>query len=159
MINLTRRYMILMSVLLHSWHYYPRHMFDETKKKEAATITVFCSKLEYLKRQSRLFLIFSALEPQFHHSWNICIEDYATGQCIIQGYSCVYRYRPGARLTKAYDVTIQRYRNSHAKIENSKIHVLRCMGSKFCVKFQRCPLKFHTKFWTHTPQKMHFTRF
>ena len=35
---------------------------------------------------------------------------------------------PGARLTKAYDVTIQRYRNSHAKIENSKIHVLRCMG-------------------------------
>ena len=66
---------------------------------------------------------------------------------------------PGARLTKAYDVTIQRYRNSHAKIENSKIHVLRCMGSKFCVKFQRCPLKFHTKFWSHTPQKMHFTRF
>ena len=35
---------------------------------------------------------------------------------------------PGARLTKAYDVTIQIYRNSHAKIENSKIHVLRCMG-------------------------------
>ena len=94
MINLTRRYMILMSVLLHSWHYYPRHMFDETKKKEAAVITVFCSKLEHLKRQSRLFSIFSALEPQFHHSWNICIEDYAIGQCIIQGYSCVYRYRP-----------------------------------------------------------------
>ena len=53
---------------------------------------------------------------------------------------------PGARLTKAYDVTIQRYRNSHAKIHDSKMHILRCMGSKFCVKFQRCPLKFHTKF-------------
>ena len=52
----------------------------------------------------------------------------------------------GARLTKAYDVTIQRYRNLHAKIEDSKIHILRCMGSKFCVKFQRFPLKFHTKF-------------
>ena len=26
-------------------------------------------------------------------------------------------------------------------------------------KFQRCPLKFHTKFSTHTPQNMHFTRF
>ena len=37
-----------------------------------------------------------------------------------------------------------RYRNSHTKIEDSKIHILRCMGSKFCVKFQRCPLKFHT---------------
>ena len=64
----------------------------------------------------------------------------------------------GARLTKAYDVTIQRYRNSDAKIEDSKMHILRCMGSKFCVKFQRCPLKFHTKFWTHTTQDMHFTR-
>ena len=37
------------------------------------------------------------------------------------------------------------------------MHILRWMGSKSCVKFQRCPLKFHTKFWTHTPQNMHFT--
>ena len=65
--------------------------------------------------------------------------------------------RSGTRLTKAYDVTIQRYRNSRAKLENSKMYILRCMGSKFCVKFQRCPLKFHTKFWTHTPQNIHFT--
>ena len=67
--------------------------------------------------------------------------------------------RSWARLTKAYDVTIQRYRNSHAKIENGKIHILRCMGSKFCAKFQRCPLKFHKKIWTHTPQHMHFMRY
>ena len=66
---------------------------------------------------------------------------------------------PGVRLTKAYDVTFQRYRNSHTKIENNKMHILRCMGSKFCVKFQRCPLKFHTKFCTHTPQNMHFTTY
>ena len=66
--------------------------------------------------------------------------------------------RPGARLTKAYDVTIQRCRKSHVKIVDSKMHILRCMGSKFCVKFQRCPLKFHTKFWTHTQQNMHFMR-
>ena len=39
------------------------------------------------------------------------------------------------------------------------MHILRCMGSKFCVKFQRAPLKFHTKFWTHTPQNMHFAVF
>ena len=37
------------------------------------------------------------------------------------------------------------------------MHILRCMGSKFCVKFQRAPLKFNAKFWTHTPQNMHFT--
>ena len=57
----------------------------------------------------------------------------------------------GARRTKAYNVPIQRYRNPHAKIEDSKIHILWSMGSKFCVKFQRCSLKFYTRFWTHTP--------
>ena len=44
------------------------------------------------------------------------------------------------------------------KIEESKMHILQCMGSKFCVKFQRCPLKFHAEFWTHTLQNMNFTR-
>ena len=44
------------------------------------------------------------------------------------------------------------------KIKNSKMHILRRMASQFCVEFQRCPLKFHTKFWTHTPQNVHFTR-
>ena len=38
------------------------------------------------------------------------------------------------------------------------MHILWWMGSKFCVKFQRCPLKFHPKFWTHTQQNMYFTR-
>ena len=37
--------------------------------------------------------------------------------------------RPGARLTKAYDVTIPRYRNSHEKKGNSKMHIL-CEISK-----------------------------
>ena len=39
------------------------------------------------------------------------------------------------------------------------MHSLHGMGSKFCVKFQRAPLKFHTKFRTHTLQSMHFTVF
>ena len=39
------------------------------------------------------------------------------------------------------------------------MHILRCIGSKFCEKFQRAPLKFHTKLWTHTPPNMHFTVF
>ena len=37
---------------------------------------------------------------------------------------------PGDHLTMAYNITIQRYRNSHAKIENSKMHILQYMGSK-----------------------------
>ena len=39
------------------------------------------------------------------------------------------------------------------------MNILRCMASRFYVKFQRAPLKLHTKFWTHTPQSMHFTNF
>ena len=39
------------------------------------------------------------------------------------------------------------------------MHILRCMGSKFCVQFQSAHLKFRTKCWTHTPQNMHFTVF
>ena len=70
----------------------------------------------------------------------------------------IYKQFPGAPLTKPYDVTIQRYPNSQGNIEDSKMHVLRCMSSKFCVKFQRCPLKFHTEILTHTPQNMHFTK-
>ena len=39
------------------------------------------------------------------------------------------------------------------KQEKDPVNILWCMGSKFCVKFQRCPLKFHTKVWAYTPQK------
>ena len=65
---------------------------------------------------------------------------------------------PGTRLTKTYDVTFQRYHNSHAKIKVRKCKFLRYVGSQFCVKFQRCPLNFYTKCWIHTPQNMHLTR-
>ena len=67
-------------------------------------------------------------------------------------------WRSGARFIKTYDVIIQRYCKSHTEMKVSKMHILRCMGSTFCVKFQRCPLKFHTKLWTHTLQNMHFAR-
>ena len=43
---------------------------------------------------------------------------------------------PWVHLTKTYDITIQRYRKSHTKTEVSKMHILWCMGSKFCVNFK-----------------------
>ena len=36
----------------------------------------------------------------------------------------------GARPTKSYDVTIQRYRNSHATIEDSKMRIFAVYGYK-----------------------------
>ena len=32
----------------------------------------------------------------------------------------------------------------------NKMHIFQCMGKIFCVEFQRGPLKFHTKYLTHT---------
>ena len=51
----------------------------------------------------------------------------------------------GACLTKDYDVTIQWYRNSHAKSGDSEMHMLRYMGSQLCVQFRKAPLKFNKK--------------
>ena len=72
----------------------------------------------------------------------VCLSQWNTNHiCLFCVDAVKLKHLSRARLTKAYDVTIQRYRNSHAKIEDSKMHILRCMSSKFCVKFQRCPLK------------------
>ena len=38
----------------------------------------------------------------------------------------------------------------------NKIHIFQCMGMIFCVEFQRYPLKFHTKYLTHTLKDMNF---
>ena len=37
-----------------------------------------------------------------------------------------------------------------------KTHTFQCMGKIFCVKFQRVPLKFHTKYLTHTLKNVDF---
>ena len=58
----------------------------------------------------------------------------------------------GARLTKAYDLTIQIYHKYKTKV--NKMHNLRCMGCNFFVKFWRRPLKFGA----HTQQNMPFMR-
>ena len=31
----------------------------------------------------------------------------------------------------------------------NEMHIFQCMGKRFCVQFQRVPLKFHTKYLTH----------
>ena len=38
----------------------------------------------------------------------------------------------------------------------NKIRIFQCMGRIFCVEFQRWPLKFHTKYLTHTLKVMIF---
>ena len=67
------------------------------------------------------------IRPQFHNFelWSSFIT---TNNCMELRWSIMFPQNyggfafnsPWAHLTKAYDVTIQRYRNSHAKIEDSK---------------------------------------
>ena len=38
----------------------------------------------------------------------------------------------------------------------NKIRIFQCMGMIFCVEFQRYPLKFHTKYITHTLKDVTF---
>ena len=58
----------------------------------------------------------------------------------------------GGRLIKAYEVTIQRYYKWQIYV--NKMHILRCMGSKFCVNFKGVLWNFkqnfeliHCKIW------------
>ena len=53
----------------------------------------------------------------------------------------------GGRFKNAYElVNLRVFKFSLV----SKIHIFQCMDKIFCVEFQRVPLKFHTKYLTHT---------
>ena len=45
---------------------------------------------------------------------------------------------------------------SHQTMSSSISHAFQCMGSIFCVEFQRYPLKFHTKYRIHTLTDVYF---
>ena len=63
---------------------------------------------------------------------------------------------PGGRFKNIYELLNQRaLKFSYV----NKIHIFQCMGKIFCVEFQRYPLKFHTKYLTHTLKDMIFMQF
>ena len=60
---------------------------------------------------------------------------------------------PGGRFKNAYELLNLRA----LKISMLyKSHIFQCMGKIFCVEFQRVPLKFHTKYHTHTLKDVDF---
>ena len=62
----------------------------------------------------------------------------------------------GGRFKNTYELLNQRaLKFSYV----NKIHIFQCMGKIFCVEFQRYPLKFHTKYLTHTLKDMIFMQF
>ena len=74
-----------------------------------------------------------------------------------QSYNTVCHFGgPGGRFKNTYELlTLRALKFSYA----NKIHIFQCMGKIFCVEFQRYPLKFHTKYLTHTLKDMILMQF
>ena len=65
----------------------------------------------------------------------------------------IYHSGPGGRFKNTYELLNLRA----LKISKlHKNHIFQCMGKIFCVEFQRVPLKFHTKYLTHTLKDVDF---
>ena len=60
---------------------------------------------------------------------------------------------PGGRFKNAYELLNLRALKMSMLHKN---HIFQCMGKIFCVEFQRVPLKFHTKYLTHTLKDVDF---
>ena len=62
---------------------------------------------------------------------------------------------PGGRFKNAYELLNLRALKISMLYKN---HIFQCMSMIFCVEFQRVPLKFHTKYHTHTLKDVDFMR-
>ena len=60
---------------------------------------------------------------------------------------------PGGRFKNTYELLNPRALKISMLYKNI---IFQCMGKIFCVEFQRSPLKFHTKYLTHTLKDMTF---
>ena len=66
----------------------------------------------------------------------------------------IYHGTRGGRLKNTYELLNLR---ALKFLPVNKIHIFQCMGKILCVEFQRFfPLKFHTKYLTHTMKDMIF---
>ena len=66
---------------------------------------------------------------------------------------CLVIVGSGGRFKNTYELLNLRARTSSTV---NKIYIFQCLGKIFCVEFQRYPLKFHTKYYTHTLEQMIF---
>ena len=80
------------------------------------------------------------------------IDDKPLPEPMLTQFSDAYT-GPGGRFKNTYELLNLRA----LKISKlHKNHIFQCMGKIFCVEFQRVPLKFHTKYLTHTLKDVDF---
>ena len=86
--------------------------------------------------------------------WMFSIQYCVILDSVIMGPHCINS--SGGRFKNTYELlNLRALKFSYV----NKIHIFQCMGKIFCVEFQRYPLKFHTKYLTHTLKDMIFMQF
>ena len=94
-----------------------------------------------------MYLFLFLIPPFLHPPQNF--TSWAIPPCVCKlPYIC-----PGGRFKNTYELLNLR------ALKFSKLHknhIFQCMGKIFCVEFQRVPLKFHTKYLTHTLKDVDF---
>ena len=93
----------------------------------------------FIRKQINTFA-FSSLSPNRSRMCNI--SSWRTGTRL-----------PGGRFKNHYELLNLRALKISPLYQN---HSFQCMGKIFCVEFQRYPLKFHTKYLTHTLKDVEF---
>ena len=88
---------------------------------------------------------------QFQHMKGNLI--FIKGISILVSWSVYQDMAPGGRCKNTYELLNLR---ALKFLPVNKIHIFQCMGKIFCVEFQRYPLKFRTKYLTHTLKDMIF---
>ena len=82
-----------------------------------------------------------------------CDHENSTDVKFLRVLRSALRDRTGGRFKNTYELLNLRA----LKISKlHKNHIFQCMGKIFCVEFQRVPLKFHTKYLTHTLKDVDF---
>ena len=103
------------------------------------------AKIKWWKTEGpSIYWMFQELaDPKLFQLWTWTCNKYGTDHNAI----FIHWWSWGGRFKNVYELLNLRALKIPMPYKN---HIFRCMGKIFCVEFQRVPLKFHTKYLTHT---------
>ena len=135
-----------------------RHFTDDIFKCLFLTETVWISLKISLKFEVRidnisaLVKIMAWRRPGDKPLYKLMLANLLTHICGTrpQWINC---HGPGGRFKNAYELLNLRALKIPMLYKN---RIFQCMSKIFCVEFQRVPLKFHTKYFTHTLKDVNF---
>ena len=108
--------------------------------------------ITHIRCNNMLFLYSTQILSYAKVIWYLLHFVNKTVLCIMADYVHL-THRDRGRFNNAYELLTLR------ALKISMFHkrfIFQCMGKIFCVEFQRYPLKFHTKYLTHTLKDMTF---